>query len=243
MTRPVREDPHRQPGRDRPARGPACRELGDRERGGVLEGGRRIAVGALRRRGGARSGRRPTARSYLHIPSIIGAALKTGADAIHPGYGFLSEDPYFAEICADNGITFIGPPPDVMEKVGNKAIARDLMSKAGLPLLPGHRSSPVTTADEAQDIADDIGYPVIIKAAAGGGGRGHDRREPQGGSRATRTRPPGRRRRRSSRTAPSTSSATSRHPRTPRSRSCATATERASTWVSATARCSGGTRS
>ena len=112
-----------------------------------------------------------TGRSYLHIPSIIGAALKTGADAIHPGYGFLSEDPYFAEICADNGITFIGPPPDVMEKVGNKAIARDLMSKAGLPLLPG-TIEPVTTADDAQDISDDIGYPVIIKAAAGGGGRG-----------------------------------------------------------------------
>ena len=110
-------------------------------------------------------------RSYNHIPSIIGAALKTGADAIHPGYGFLSEDPYFAEICSDEGITFIGPRPDVMEKVGNKAIARDLMTKAGLPLLPG-TIEPVNTADEAQDIADGIGYPVIIKAAAGGGGRG-----------------------------------------------------------------------
>jgi acetyl-CoA carboxylase biotin carboxylase subunit len=112
-----------------------------------------------------------TARSYNHIPSIIGAALKTGAQAIHPGYGFLSEDPYFAEICADNGITFIGPRPDVMEKVGNKATARDLMTKAGLPLLKG-TIEPVNTADEAQDISDDIGYPVIIKAAAGGGGRG-----------------------------------------------------------------------
>ena len=111
------------------------------------------------------------ARSYNHIPSIIGAALKTGADAIHPGYGFLSEDPYFAEICADNGITFIGPRPDVMENVGNKAIARDLMTKAGLPLLKG-TIEPVNTADEAQDISDDIDYPVIIKAAAGGGGRG-----------------------------------------------------------------------
>jgi acetyl-CoA carboxylase biotin carboxylase subunit len=111
------------------------------------------------------------ARSYNHIPSIIGAALKSGADAIHPGYGFLSEDPYFAEICADEGITFIGPRPDVMEKVGNKAIARDLMTQAGLPLLPG-TIEPVNTADEAQDIADSIGYPVIIKAAAGGGGRG-----------------------------------------------------------------------
>src|SRR5919206_2542182 len=112
-----------------------------------------------------------TGRSYLHIPSIIGAAQKTGADAIHPGYGFLSEDPYFAEICSDEGITFIGPKPDVMEKVGDKATARQLMSAAGLPLLPG-TVEPVNTLDEAHDIAADIGYPVIIKAVAGGGGRG-----------------------------------------------------------------------
>jgi acetyl-CoA carboxylase biotin carboxylase subunit len=110
-------------------------------------------------------------RSYLHIPSIVGAALKTGAEAIHPGYGFLSEDPYFAEICADEGITFIGPRPDVMEKVGDKASARQLMQKAGLPLLPG-TVDPVNTVDEAQEISDSIGYPVIIKAVAGGGGRG-----------------------------------------------------------------------
>jgi acetyl-CoA carboxylase biotin carboxylase subunit len=110
-------------------------------------------------------------KSYLHIPNVIGAAQKTGADAIHPGYGFLSEDPYFAEICADNEITFIGPKPDVMEKVGDKAIARDLMQNAGLPLLPG-TIEPVATPDEAQEIADSIGYPVIIKAVAGGGGRG-----------------------------------------------------------------------
>jgi len=113
----------------------------------------------------------PLGKSYLHIPSVIGAAVKTGAEAIHPGYGFLSEDPFFAEICADSGITFIGPRPDVMEKVGDKATCRDLMSQAGLPLLPG-TIEPVTTVDEAQDIADDIGYPVIIKASAGGGGRG-----------------------------------------------------------------------
>src|SRR5881398_1797678 len=112
-----------------------------------------------------------TSRSYLYIPSLIGAARKTGADALHPGYGFLSEDPYFAEICADEGITFIGPRPDVMEKVGDKATARDLMQKAGLPLLPG-TIEPVATADEAQEIAREIGYPLIIKAVAGGGGRG-----------------------------------------------------------------------
>jgi acetyl-CoA carboxylase biotin carboxylase subunit len=110
-------------------------------------------------------------KSYLHIPNIIGAAQKTGADALHPGYGFLSEDPFFAEICSENDITFIGPKPEVMERVGDKAIARDLMKKAGLPLLPG-TIEPVATPDEAQEIADDIGYPVIIKAVAGGGGRG-----------------------------------------------------------------------
>jgi acetyl-CoA carboxylase biotin carboxylase subunit len=110
-------------------------------------------------------------KSYLHIPNIIGAALKSGAQAIHPGYGFLSEDPFFAEICSDNDITFIGPKPEVMEKVGDKAIARDIMQKAGLPLLPG-TIEPVASPEEAQEIADDIGYPVIIKAVAGGGGRG-----------------------------------------------------------------------
>ncbi|HEY8340034.1 MAG TPA: acetyl-CoA carboxylase biotin carboxylase subunit [Egibacteraceae bacterium] len=113
----------------------------------------------------------PAARSYLHIPNVIGAALKTGADAIHPGYGFLSEDPDFAEICADHGITFIGPRPEVMEAVADKAAARRLMADAGLPLLPG-TTSAVTTLDAARAVADEIGYPLIIKAAAGGGGRG-----------------------------------------------------------------------
>ncbi|MEV7398908.1 acetyl-CoA carboxylase biotin carboxylase subunit [Streptomyces sp. NPDC091267] len=111
------------------------------------------------------------ARSYLHIPNIIGAAVRTGAQAIHPGYGFLSEDPYFAEICADDGITFIGPPPEVMENVGDKATARRLMTEAGLPLLPG-TVEPVDSVEAAEAVAAEIGYPVIIKAAAGGGGRG-----------------------------------------------------------------------
>ncbi len=113
----------------------------------------------------------PAARSYIHIPSVIGAAQKTGADAIHPGYGFLSEDPYFAEICADHDITFIGPRPEVMEKVGDKAIARRLMRDAGLPLLPG-TIEPVATVQDANDVAAEIGFPLIIKAVAGGGGRG-----------------------------------------------------------------------
>jgi len=148
----------------------ACRELGvksvavystvDRESAVVRFADEAVCVG-------------PPApgKSYLHIPNIIGAAQKTGAQAIHPGYGFLSEDPFFAEICSDNDITFIGPRPEVMEKVGDKAIARDLMQKAGLPLLPG-TIEPVASPEEAQEIADGIGYPVIIKAVAGGGGRG-----------------------------------------------------------------------
>ena len=113
----------------------------------------------------------PARNSYLHIPNVIGAALKTGADAIHPGYGFLSEDPYFSEICADNGIVFIGPPPQVMEAVGDKAQARALMAEAGLPLLPG-TATPVNSLEEGYAAAEQIGYPVILKAVAGGGGRG-----------------------------------------------------------------------
>ena len=183
-----------------------------------------------------------TGRSYLHIPSLIGAAKKTGADALHPGYGFLSEDPYFAEICASEGIAFIGPRPEVMERVGDKATARDLMQKAGLPLLPG-TVDPVNTVDEAREIADGIGYPVIIKAVAGGGGRGMNVVYSE--SRAADALPDrlARRRRRCSRTRPSTSSATSRRRTTPRCSSSATRTATASTSGSATARCSGATRS
>nr|WP_218860067.1 acetyl-CoA carboxylase biotin carboxylase subunit [Petropleomorpha daqingensis] len=109
--------------------------------------------------------------SYLHVPNIIEAALRTGADAVHPGYGFLSEDPDFAEICETEGLTFVGPPAEVMHVMGNKATARRLMAEAGLPLLPGV-VEPVPTVSEARTVADSIGYPLIIKAAAGGGGRG-----------------------------------------------------------------------
>jgi acetyl-CoA carboxylase biotin carboxylase subunit len=148
----------------------ACRELGVKSVAVYSTADAESAVVRFADEG-VQIGPPPLGRSYLHIPSVIGAAIKTGAQAIHPGYGFLSEDPYFAEICADSGITFIGPRPDVMEKVGDKATCRDLMQKAGLPLLPG-TIEPINTVDEAQQIADDIGYPVIIKASAGGGGRG-----------------------------------------------------------------------
>jgi acetyl-CoA carboxylase biotin carboxylase subunit len=113
----------------------------------------------------------PARRSYNHIPAIIEAARATGADMIHPGYGFLSENPDLAEVCAAEGITFVGPPPAVMERLGDKASARAAMVAAGLPLLPGSVSA-IDDAGEAAATAEEIGYPVIVKAAAGGGGRG-----------------------------------------------------------------------
>jgi acetyl-CoA carboxylase biotin carboxylase subunit len=113
----------------------------------------------------------PAKRSYLNIPAIIEAALRTGADAIHPGYGFLSEDADFAEVCQEHGIVFVGPPPEVTARLGDKTAARRLMADAGLAMLPGSLN-PLRSVEDAQRVADDIGYPVIIKAAAGGGGRG-----------------------------------------------------------------------
>ncbi|MEW2299816.1 acetyl-CoA carboxylase biotin carboxylase subunit [Streptomyces sp. NPDC006655] len=113
----------------------------------------------------------PAKRSYLDVPNVIEAALKCGADAIHPGYGFLSEDADFAEVCQDNGITFVGPPPEVMHRIADKATVRGLMAGAGLPVLPGSEGAVATLA-EAREIADAIGFPLVIKAAAGGGGRG-----------------------------------------------------------------------
>lgn len=110
-------------------------------------------------------------KSYLNIAAVIEAARQTGADAIHPGYGFLSENADFAEACEDNGITLIGPPASVMDALGDKATARKLMARAGLPVLGGSDTLYESPAD-AKARADAIGYPVIIKATAGGGGRG-----------------------------------------------------------------------
>jgi acetyl-CoA carboxylase biotin carboxylase subunit len=112
----------------------------------------------------------PAKTSYLNIPAIIEAARICGADAIHPGYGFLSENPDFARVCAEEGITFVGPPADVMERLGNKSSARAIMAQAGLPLLPGSRED--LDGPGATRLAAQIGFPVILKAVAGGGGRG-----------------------------------------------------------------------
>jgi acetyl-CoA carboxylase biotin carboxylase subunit len=109
--------------------------------------------------------------SYLNISRIISAAEITDADAIHPGYGFLAENAHFAEVCQDCRITFIGPGPDIIRLMGDKAMARKTMMKAGVPVIPGSEGV-VPSVEEAVILGDEIGYPVIVKAAAGGGGRG-----------------------------------------------------------------------
>jgi acetyl-CoA carboxylase biotin carboxylase subunit len=122
----------------------------------------------------------PSAKSYLSIPNIISAALITNCDAIHPGYGFHSEDRYFAEICGEYNLQFVGPSASVIARMANKASARQEMAAAGLPVLPGTETA-VSSLDEAYLAARTIGYPIMLKAAAGGGGRGmrvvHDQNE------------------------------------------------------------------
>jgi acetyl-CoA carboxylase biotin carboxylase subunit len=113
----------------------------------------------------------PSNQSYLKIPAIIAAAEISNADAIHPGYGFLSENPEFAEICRACNITFIGPSPEVIALMGNKSEAKKTMKKAGVPVIPGS-DGPVKSLDEAISIAKDINFPVILKASSGGGGKG-----------------------------------------------------------------------
>ena len=147
----------------------ACREMGihcviahseaDRDSLPVRMADEHICVGP-----GASS------KSYLNIPNIISAAMITGADAVHPGYGFLAENTSFAEICADAHLTFIGPTAPVMALMGDKVAARETMKELGLPMLPG---TPVLRKlDEGLEAAHEIGFPLMLKAAAGGGGRG-----------------------------------------------------------------------
>src|SRR5699024_8014696 len=112
-----------------------------------------------------------SADSYLNMNAILTVAKQTGCDALHPGYGFLSENADFADACAQAGITFIGPSGDVIRNMGNKAAARKLMQQAGVPVVPGSDGA-VDTPEQAKALADAMGYPVLIKAAAGGGGRG-----------------------------------------------------------------------
>jgi acetyl-CoA carboxylase, biotin carboxylase subunit len=148
----------------------ACRELGirtvavysteDRESAVVSYADEAVHIGPA-----------PARRSYLNMPAVIEAARQRRVDAVHPGYGFLSEDADFAEVCRREGLIFIGPPAEVIAQLGDKCAARRTMAEAGLPLLPGSLD-PVGSADEARDLAERIGFPVMIKAAVGGGGRG-----------------------------------------------------------------------
>jgi len=112
-----------------------------------------------------------SSRSYLDIPSVISAAEITNAEAVHPGYGFLSENADFAEVCETSHLTFIGPRPDVIRRMGLKQEARTAMDQAGVPILPGSKGV-LSSVEEALELADGIGYPVMMKASAGGGGRG-----------------------------------------------------------------------
>jgi acetyl-CoA carboxylase, biotin carboxylase subunit len=148
----------------------ACRELGirtvavysdaDRNSMHVRFADEAICIGSAQ-----------SSKSYLNIPAIISAAEITDVEAIHPGYGFLAENPHFAEICASCHIKFIGPTPENMRLMGDKMMARTTMQKLGLPIVPGS-SGAVKSKEEALKVAQKIGYPVIIKAAAGGGGKG-----------------------------------------------------------------------
>ncbi len=112
----------------------------------------------------------PAAKSYLDARLVVQAAKATGCDALHPGYGFLSERAMFAQLCEDHGIVFVGPQPGIIDALGDKLRAREMAAAAGVPLVPG--SGEIGSAADARRIADEIGYPVLLKAAAGGGGRG-----------------------------------------------------------------------
>ncbi|SDI37415.1 biotin carboxylase /acetyl-CoA carboxylase carboxyltransferase subunit alpha [Alteribacillus persepolensis] len=148
----------------------ACRELGietvavhseaDKEALHVLMADEAYCVGP-----------NASTESYLKKTNLIATALKTGADAIHPGYGFLSENAEFAEICADHDIVFIGPSAEAISKMGAKAVARETMEQAGVPIVPG-TDGIIENEQEALKTAEEIGYPVIVKATAGGGGKG-----------------------------------------------------------------------
>ncbi|HRN19331.1 MAG: acetyl-CoA carboxylase biotin carboxylase subunit [Trueperaceae bacterium] len=112
----------------------------------------------------------PAAESYLNVRNLLAAALVSGAEAIHPGYGFLAENAEFAAMCEEHGLTFIGPRPETIARIGDKAAARALAAAAGVPITPG--SEPLRDLAEATSFADEIGFPLILKASAGGGGRG-----------------------------------------------------------------------
>ncbi|MBN1232095.1 MAG: acetyl-CoA carboxylase biotin carboxylase subunit [Candidatus Coatesbacteria bacterium] len=113
----------------------------------------------------------PSVKSYLNMRAILSAATLSGADSIHPGYGFLAENPLFADMCEQHNFNFIGPSASAIAKMGDKSVAKSIVKESGVPVVPGS-DGPVFSIQQAYEIADEIGYPVIIKAVAGGGGRG-----------------------------------------------------------------------
>src|SRR5262249_46089805 len=110
-------------------------------------------------------------RAYLDIGGLVALARQHDVDAVHPGYGFLSENPQFARACREAGVIFVGPRTEVPEQLGDKVVPRHLAQKAGVPVLPGG-DAPVASNHEAKELAEKLGYPVIVKASMGGGGRG-----------------------------------------------------------------------
>lgn len=143
---------------------------GNRNCGGLFTGGRRGAACAVGNTVRMYWPRR-AADSYLNENALLSAALATGCDSLHPGYGFLSENADFADACRENGITFIGPSGDSIRRAGSKSAARELMRVAGVPVTPGS-DGPVNSVEDALAAAERVGYPVLLKASAGGGGRG-----------------------------------------------------------------------
>ncbi|MFQ5745514.1 MAG: biotin carboxylase N-terminal domain-containing protein, partial [Acidobacteriota bacterium] len=147
----------------------ACQALGvesvaavseaDRESLPARMAGRVVCIGPAR-----------SADSYLRVDAVVAAALGTGSDAVHPGYGFLAEEPGLAEACAEHGVRFIGPRAESIRQMGNKLQAREIVGEYGIPVVPG--STRVRGLQEASAVAEEIGFPVLFKAAAGGGGRG-----------------------------------------------------------------------
>src|SRR5262245_9019569 len=148
----------------------ACKELGirtviahseaDRDSLGVMLADESICIGPA-----------SAERSYLNIANVVSAAQISKADAIHPGYGFLAENPYLAEVCEEVGITFVGPSPNSIRQFSDKVRARNTMKAAGVPVLPGTEET-LTSADQALAAARQLGFPLMLKAVAGGGGRG-----------------------------------------------------------------------
>src|SRR5512140_2535216 len=148
----------------------ACRELGI-ETVAVFSEADRTALHVKEADFAYPIGPPPARESYLVINNILAAARRSGADAIHPGYGFLAENATFVRRCQDAGIVFIGPSAEAMEQMGDKVAARTLMQKARVPVVPGSGGT-LDTAQEVTEVCNRIGFPVMLKAAAGGGGKG-----------------------------------------------------------------------